>query len=74
MKVSVLGCGTWGSAVAQALADNGVEVTAWQRYENKSLEMESTRRHPILKDIEFNSNIFSITFSSFGIVFDFFLT
>ena len=58
MKVSVLGCGTWGSAVAQALADNGVEVTAWQRYENKSLEMESTRRHPILKDIEFNSNIF----------------
>ena len=57
MKVSVLGCGTWGSAVAQALADNGVEVTAWQRYENKSLEMESTRRHPILKDIEFNSNI-----------------
>ena len=57
MKVSVLGCGTWGSAVAQALADNGVEVTAWQRYKNKSLEMESTRRHPILKDIEFNSNI-----------------
>ena len=26
MKVSVLGCGTWGSAIAQSLADNGVVV------------------------------------------------
>ena len=57
MNVSVLGCGTWGSAVAQALADKGITVTAWQRYENKSLEMESTRRHPILTDFEFNRNI-----------------
>ena len=57
MNVSVLGCGTWGSAVAQALSDKGIAVTAWQRYENKSLEMESSRRHPILTDFEFNSNI-----------------
>ena len=57
MNVSVLGCGTWGSAVAQALADKGIAITAWQRYENKSLEMESSRRHPILTDFEFNSNI-----------------
>ena len=47
MKVSVLGCGTWGSAIAQSLADNGVVVTAWQRYEEKSKDMESTRKHPI---------------------------
>ena len=57
MNVSVLGCGTWGSAVAQALADKGIAVTAWQRYENKSLEMELTRRHPVLTDFEFNRNI-----------------
>ena len=57
MKVSVLGCGTWGSAIAQSLADNGVVVTAWQRYEEKSKDMESTRKHPILKNIEFNNNI-----------------
>lgn len=57
MNVSVLGCGTWGSAVAQALADKGIAVTAWQRHENKSLVMESSRRHPILTDFEFNSNI-----------------
>ena len=57
MNVSVLGCGTWGSAVAQSLADKGIAVTAWQRYVNKSLEMESSRRHPILTDFEFNSNI-----------------
>ena len=61
MNVSVLGCGTWGSAVAQALADKGISVTAWQRYEDKSLDMESTRRHPILTDFEFNRNI---TFTS----------
>ena len=57
MKVSVLGCGTWGSAIAQSLADNGAFVTAWQRYEEKSKDMESTRKHPILKNIEFNNNI-----------------
>ena len=54
MNVSVLGCGTWGSAVAQALADKGISVTAWQRYEDKSLDMQSTRRHPILTNFEFN--------------------
>ena len=61
MNVSVLGCGTWGSAVAQALADKGISVTAWQRYEDKSLDMQSTRRHPILTNFEFNRNI---TFTS----------
>lgn len=57
MKVSVLGCGTWGSAVAQSLSDKDVPVTAWQRHENKSEKMKSTLRHPILTDFEFNSNI-----------------
>ena len=57
MKVSILGCGTWGSAVAQSLAEKGIAVMAWQRYENKAVKMESTRKHPILTDLEFNSHI-----------------
>ena len=65
MNVSVLGCGTWGSAVAQTLACKGIVVTAWQRYEDKSSQMESTRKHPILTDFEFNRNItFTANFDS----------
>jgi len=57
MKVTILGCGTWGSAVAQLLAEKGVTVTAWQRHENKAVAMARTRKHPHLSDLEFNENI-----------------
>ena len=57
MKVTILGCGTWGSAVAQLLAEKDVAVTAWQRHENKAVAMARTRKHPHLSDLEFNENI-----------------
>ena len=57
MKVTILGCGTWGSAVAQLLAEKGVTVTAWQRHEDKAVAMARTRKHPHLSDLEFNENI-----------------
>ena len=57
MKVTILGCGTWGSAVAQLLAEKDVTVTAWQRHENKAVAMARTRKHPHLSDLEFNENI-----------------
>jgi len=56
-KISLLGCGTWGSAVAQLLAEKGFEVTAWQRNEEKAAEMTRTRKHPNLTDLLFNENI-----------------
>ena len=56
-KISLLGCGTWGSAVAQLLAEKGLAVTAWQRHEEKAAAMTRTRKHPNLTDFEFNDNI-----------------
>ena len=56
-KISLLGCGTWGSAVAQLLAEKGLAVTAWQRHEEKAAVMTRTRKHPNLTDFEFNDNI-----------------
>ena len=56
-KISLLGCGTWGSAVAQLLAEKGLAVTAWQRHEEKAAAMTRTRKHPNLTDLEFNDNI-----------------
>ena len=57
MEVTILGCGTWGSAVAQLLADKDVTVTAWQRHKEKATAMTRTRKHPNLADLEFNENI-----------------
>jgi glycerol-3-phosphate dehydrogenase (NAD(P)+) len=57
MKVTILGCGTWGSAVAQLLAEKDVDITAWQRHEDKAVAMARTRKHPHLSDLEFNENI-----------------
>ena len=56
-KISLLGCGTWGSAVAQLLAEKGLAVTAWQRHEEKAAAMTRTRKHPNLTDFKFNDNI-----------------
>ena len=56
-KISLLGCGTWGSAVAQLLAEKGLAVTAWQRHEEKAAAMTRTRKHPNLTGLEFNDNI-----------------
>jgi len=56
-KISLLGCGTWGSAVAQLLAEKGLKVTAWQRDEAKATKMARTRKHPNLAGLVFNEKI-----------------
>ena len=56
-KISLLGCGTWGSAIAQLLAEKGFAVTAWQRHKEKAASMTRTRRHPNLSDLKFSKNI-----------------
>ena len=56
-KISLLGCGTWGSAVAQLLAEKGLKVTAWQRDEAKATKMARTRKPPNLAGLVFNEKI-----------------
>ena len=47
-KVSVIGAGSWGSALAVLLANNGHEVTLWT-HDPHEIEMLSTS-DPVLTD------------------------
>ena len=42
-KVSVLGAGTWGCALAILLSDNGHEVTIWTKLEKEAKALEENR-------------------------------
>ena len=56
-NISLLGCGTWGSALAQVVAENGHRVTAWH-YKKDVLDIRaSSRKHPRLKGLIFHDNI-----------------
>ena len=43
MKVSVLGCGGWGLAVAVLLHNNGHQVSAWGRDSERFRQLQATR-------------------------------
>ena len=56
-NISLLGCGTWGSALAQILAENDHNVLAWH-YKAKTVSyMKSSRKHPNLNGFQFHNNI-----------------
>ncbi len=58
MKVSVLGDGAWGSAIANMLSDNYHEVTLWGPFSDYIKVMEETRKNPrFLPQITFNEKI-----------------
>ena len=56
-KIAVLGCGTWGSALAQGLAENGHIVHAWHHRADFVAEMAYSRKHPRLDQFTFHKNI-----------------
>ena len=56
-----MGCGTWGCAVAQLLAEKGLAVTTWQRHKSKAMLMTETRKHPHLPDLTFEKDIIFTT-------------
>ena len=52
MKVSVVGSGAWGTALAIRLHKNGHDVTMWTFEKDLIEEMEQTRRNPRLTGAE----------------------
>ena len=56
-NISLLGCGTWGSAISQTLAENGHLVFVWH-YDSDSLNlMSASRKHPKINNFYFHENI-----------------
>ena len=56
-KVLVMGCGTWGSVIAQSLAKNDYNVTMWHYNKKKLAEFQSTRLHPNLLNFNYDPTI-----------------
>ncbi|MBR4098988.1 MAG: NAD(P)-dependent glycerol-3-phosphate dehydrogenase [Clostridium sp.] len=51
MKITVLGSGAWGTALAMLLLENGNDVTLWSYTEEESTVLRETRENPFLKGV-----------------------
>ena len=51
MKITVLGSGGWGTALALLLLENGNDVTLWSYAEEESAVLRETRENPMLKGV-----------------------
>ena len=51
MKVSVVGSGGWGTALALVLLENGNDVTMWSRTQEKVDVLCATHENPMLKGV-----------------------
>lgn len=61
-KVTVLGMGSWGSALAQVLADNGHQVTIWGNHQASVTEWNDTHTNQhYLPGVKFSSTIQATT-------------
>ena len=49
--VGIIGAGTWGTALAVLLSNNGQDVTIWSAFDTEIQEMSRTRRHKNLPEV-----------------------
>lgn len=57
-KIAVLGAGSWGTALAMVLAENGHDVILWTHNPDQAREMQTTRRNDrYLPDVTLPNNI-----------------
>ena len=57
MKMTVVGAGTWGTALGRVLAQNGHSVCIWSRFREEADSLAETRRHPNLPETEIPASI-----------------
>lgn len=57
MKISILGAGTWGCALARLLRMNGHEILVWSSSADHAALLQKTTRHPKLPDAELPADI-----------------
>jgi len=58
MKISILGGGSWGTALAAQLAKNKHQVKIWEFFEEQARKMEHERVCPLLPEVRLSDNIF----------------
>jgi len=51
VKITVLGSGAWGTALAMLLLENGSDVTLWSYTEEESAVLRETGENPMLKGV-----------------------
>ena len=51
MKISVLGSGSWGTALALLLLENGHDVTLWSYMLEESENLKNKRENPLLPEV-----------------------
>ncbi len=56
-KITVLGSGTWGIALARVLCLNGFRVTAWSKFPEEAAALDRTREAPNLPGIRIPDEI-----------------
>lgn len=57
MKISVLGSGGWGTALAMVLDKNGHKVVLWSAFEEEIAELSRTRENKLLKGVKIKESI-----------------
>jgi len=57
MKITVLGSGGWGTAIAILLNANGHNVTLWSAFSKEAEALRDTRENPLLKGVEIPRSI-----------------
>ena len=65
MKVTVLGSGAWGTALAMVLDDNGHDVMLWSHRKETAESLRQTRENRLLKGVHLPEGLtFTDTFDS----------
>ena len=57
MKITVLGSGGWGTALALLLLENGHQVTLWSYQESESETLRQSRENPVLPGVALPSGL-----------------
>ena len=57
MRISILGSGTWGIALARVLAENGHTITVWSKFPEEAAALDRTREAPNLPGIRIPAEI-----------------
>ena len=66
-SISFLGCGSWGGALGDVLSRKGFPVIFWHRNPSTIDQIQKSRKHYLVEDLEFSKNVKFTNNASFAI-------